>query len=275
LDVSGNLAVRSGVDTREVLVVTQARLEDTVLVRSRSIVLAADTIEEMLAVVGGVRIQRVTRLETEHVGAHEVVPFNDLDHVGGAVGIALRQAVGEDESTKGVTTFVSTVRVHLSSTVIRVHVDQALLDPTSNLDVGRGLHELDTSKSSFGDDASTPFVGCAPSDGGSLGSSNILIGSRRSPKTEVVNGVDNKSLAVRCRADGSRVANVVTRLRATSGWVGVNLIRQRTPGEVLGGEWGGGNRIILSEGDTSEGSHRSGEEREHYGIELKRIEENV
>lgn len=59
------------VDTREVLALALAGLEDTINVRSRGVVLAANTIEDVLAVVLSVGTSRVANLEAEHVATHE------------------------------------------------------------------------------------------------------------------------------------------------------------------------------------------------------------
>lgn len=74
LDLAGGISVDAG----EVLVGTLAGLKSTVLGVVRSVIGTSDTVEDMLAVVGGIGASRVTDLETENVAAHEVVPLDDL-----------------------------------------------------------------------------------------------------------------------------------------------------------------------------------------------------
>lgn len=60
-----------GVDTREVLVLALASLEGSVLGIVRGIVLATNTIINVLAVVGGVGSLGITDFEAEGITAHE------------------------------------------------------------------------------------------------------------------------------------------------------------------------------------------------------------
>jgi hypothetical protein len=62
-----------GVDTREVLIVTLAGLEGTVLGVVGSVVGATDTVETMLAEVGGVGVGGIANLDTEGVTTHEAI----------------------------------------------------------------------------------------------------------------------------------------------------------------------------------------------------------
>lgn len=108
-------------------------------------------------------VVRVAGLEAEGVGAHEVVPLNNLlvsrSARGGSVGGAVAaERVREDETSEGVTTVVGTVRVlqevaneskgqggrrgethHLSSVVLGKDIDRRLVDVTDDLDVVRSL----------------------------------------------------------------------------------------------------------------------------------------
>ena len=72
LRVGHDLAVL-GVSTGEVLVITLARLEGTVLGVVGSVVVATDTIVDVLAEVGSVGAVGVAGLEAEGVAAHEAV----------------------------------------------------------------------------------------------------------------------------------------------------------------------------------------------------------
>lgn len=65
------MTVAASVDTREVLVFTEAAQEGAILVGSRGIVLAADTIEDVLAIAGSVRTSGVASLQAEDISAHE------------------------------------------------------------------------------------------------------------------------------------------------------------------------------------------------------------
>ena len=55
--------------------------------------------------------------------------------------------------------------VHLTSRVIGSEVDLVLVNETGDLDVGRGLDELNTSQSTLGDDTGAIVGLGAPSDG--------------------------------------------------------------------------------------------------------------
>jgi len=74
LDLTARISVNSG----EVLVVTVARLECTVLGVVGGVVGAPNTIVDVLAEVGSVGASRVTDLEAEHTTSHEIVPLDDL-----------------------------------------------------------------------------------------------------------------------------------------------------------------------------------------------------
>jgi len=169
---------RIGVDTGEVLVLTLARLEDAVDIGSGGVVLAADTVKDVLAKVLGVGAFGVACLEAENVAAHEVVPLLDL-HV-------RAKGVGEYETSERVTALVSTVRVHLSSTVICLEVDLGLVNVADDLDVVRGLHELDTGESASGNETSAAAGLGAPGDGLALDVANDTVGLRRAPDAKVI-----------------------------------------------------------------------------------------
>ena len=191
-----------------ILVCTEAGLEDSVDVRGGGVVLASDTIEEMLAESGGVGASGVAGLEAEDTGTHEVVPFDSLD-VGVGVTLGGREGVGEDETTDGVTTVVGAVGVHLSSTIIRVHVDLDLVDEAGDLDVSGGLHELDTSQGAGGDDTGSVSGEGAPCHGLAFGVTDVGVGYGRAPEAEIGSGVEDRGLALRGRSFGRGVANVV------------------------------------------------------------------
>jgi hypothetical protein len=71
LSVSHNSAGRIGIDTGEILIITLARSEGTVLGVVGSVVGTTDAIEDVLAEVRGMCTSRVTSLDTESIATHE------------------------------------------------------------------------------------------------------------------------------------------------------------------------------------------------------------
>jgi hypothetical protein len=179
----------------------------------------------VLAVVGGVSTCGVASLEAESSSTHEVVPFDGL-------GVAVTPGVGEEESTERVTTLIGTVRVEFTSRVISGDVDELLLDEAGDLDVVGGLHELETSDGTLGDDTGTIARLCAPSDTLTLDVTDEGVWFRGTPEAEVINAVDDGSLAERGRAFGSAVAQVVASLGTTLTSSGVCLVGQSSIGEM-------------------------------------------
>jgi len=228
LDLAGGISVDAG----EVLVGTLAGLKSTVLGVVRSVIGTSDTVEDMLAVVGGIGASRVTDLETENVAAHEVVPLDDLP-IGLLVG---RKTGGVYKTTKGVTTEISTVGVELSSSIVGQDVDLGLVDDTDNLLIVRSLHILDTFKGARGDETRAMTWLGAPSDFFSLRAADIAESIRGRPKTEVVDRVEDGGLAEGLLVFGRRVAPVVTGLRATDAGVWVSLVREVTVVKMLGSQ---------------------------------------
>lgn len=96
-----------------------------------------------------------------------------------------RPGVGEDETSERVTTLVSTMGVHLSSTVILLEVDLRLVKEANNLNVVRGLHELDTGNGTRRNETSTVAGLGAVSDGLSFDAADDTVGLRRTPDTPV------------------------------------------------------------------------------------------
>lgn len=109
------------------------------------------------------------------------MPLNDL----GKLGLVRAKGVRVDETTERVSTLVSTVGVHLSSTIIRGHVDLGLVNVTNNLDIVGSLHKLDTSKGAGGNQASAAAGLGAPCNSLALRVANNRIGFRRSPNAKV------------------------------------------------------------------------------------------
>jgi hypothetical protein len=218
-----------GIDTREVLVVTIAAQESTINVGGGSIVLAANTIKNVFAVAGGVWLRRVASLKAEGSSTHEVVPLDSLNEV-------TSPGLGEEKGTKRVTTLIGTVGVEFPSGIIGSDVDELLLDEASDLDVVRGLHELETSDGTLGDDTGTITGLCAPGDAFAFGVADEGTRFGGAPEAEVINAVDDSGLAQRGWAFGSAVAQVVSSLGTTFTSAGICLIGQSGICEVLGGK---------------------------------------
>ena len=171
LSVGLNLTAWIGIDAGEVLVGALARFERAVLGVIGGVVEASDTIVNVFAVPGSVGTSGVASLEAEETSAKEtkiegmalgktarggesvgciLVPLDDLFVVGF---IVTAPRVREDETAKGVSSEISTVRVQLASRVVRLEVGLRLVDKTDDLDVIRGLHELNALESTAGDKA--------------------------------------------------------------------------------------------------------------------------
>lgn len=80
---------------------------------------------------------------------------------------------------------ISSVRVHLTSSICGVDVDVSLVDGTSDENVGRGLKELNTGKGAGRHGTGTMTGLAAPSDSLSFLVTNERVGIRRTPKAEV------------------------------------------------------------------------------------------
>ena len=183
MSVGHNLTI-AGVNTREVLVVTQASLESTVLSIVWCIVSTTDTIVDVLAVVSGVCTSWITDFEAEGVSTHEVVPLNSLG-VGVVVAVRCVESVRVNETTQWVTTEISTVGVKFSSVVIRGQVKHGLVEEGDDLEVRRGLEELDTGDSTGGDQASAVAGLGAPCDFLTFGVTDGSGAGGRSPNTPI------------------------------------------------------------------------------------------
>lgn len=214
------------------------------------VVRAAHTVVNVLAVGALVTCGggRVTNRDAEGVATHEVGPVNDL-LVTVIVATVAGEGVGVHQTTKGVPTQVSAVRVELSSVVISSHVDLDLVEVTSDLDVSAGLQELDTLESTLGDETSAVAGLGAPGNLLLLRVTNGGVGQRRSPKTEIVDVVDHGSLAHGILVFGGGVADVVADLRTTDGCgVVVNLVGDSRRVSIgLVDKWGRVSGIGLSE----------------------------
>jgi len=209
-------AGRVGVNSWGILVITVAHSELALGVSSGSHHVAANAIENVVAVLGRVCYCRVTGLEAEDGRAHVVVPFDDL-LVAVVVAAVAGESVGVYETTKWVTTEISSVGVQLASTIIGLHANIGLVDGADNLDVPRCLQDLNTSEGSGGHDTGAMPSFCAPGDGLTLGVGDSGVGSWRRPKTEIIDRVQEAGLAKGGLGFGGAVANVVAGL-----WAAVN-----------------------------------------------------
>jgi hypothetical protein len=61
LNIGGDDTVRSGINTREILAVSQAGIEYTISIAGGGVIGASDSVKDVLAVVGGVGSRRITR----------------------------------------------------------------------------------------------------------------------------------------------------------------------------------------------------------------------
>ena len=85
---------------------------------------------------------------------------------------------------------VSTVRVHFTSIVVSAHVDLGLVDKTNDLDIIRGLHELNTLEGTTGNKTSAVLRLRAVSDSFAFSVSDDRVRVRRAPETEVCESGD-------------------------------------------------------------------------------------
>jgi len=76
---------------------------------------------------------------------------------------------------------ISTVRVKLSSVVVRGHVNLGLVDEAVDLDVRRGHKHLNTLKSTIGNEASAVTGLCAPGNFLLLGITDSRVGDGGCP----------------------------------------------------------------------------------------------
>jgi len=194
---------------REVLVIALAGLKGTVLSIVGCVVGTADTVVDVLAVVGSVGASRVTCFEAEEVATHEVVPFDHL-----CVTVSTK-SVRVEEATHWVTTEISTVGIHLTSPVIPLQVDLGLVNEANDLGVVGCAHVLNALESIVGDETSAVTRLGAPSDHFPLSVGDSRVGCGWGPKAEIINGVEEGCLAVGLLVLGGGVANVVAKLGAT------------------------------------------------------------
>ena len=195
-----DLTTGIGVDAGEVLVITLANLEGTVLGVVGGIVGAPDTVVDVFAVATGVRASGVASLETEEVSTEEtgrgvrdggrgeqrgsdlLVPLNHLLVI---ILVVTAPSIRVDETAERVSSEIGTVGVHLASRVIGLEVHLRLVNKTNDLDVVGSLHELNALERAAGDKTGSVARFGTPCDGLVFGLTNSGGTLRRSPETEV------------------------------------------------------------------------------------------
>jgi hypothetical protein len=110
---------------------------------------------------------------------------------------------------------VSTVGVHFASKVVRLNINLALVNETDDLGIGRGPHELNTLKGITRDQTSATTGLGAPCNHLAFSVGDDRIRLARCPKTEVIDAVDEGSLAEGLLVLGGGVTNVVAMLETT------------------------------------------------------------
>jgi hypothetical protein len=220
LRVSSNLAI-AGIDTREILVISKARFEDTFLGAVWGIIGTTNAIIYVFAEVCSVGTSRITSLKTKLLAAHEIVPLYDL-----LISVVIFAPSGrKHKTTQRVSSSISAVRIQFSSTITRLDVDLALIDEPHNLDVIRGPHKLYSLQCTGGDGAGSPARLSAPRDFLTFGIGNERVRFGRGPEAEIICGIEERSLAKRGRAFRCRIAQVVSELCTTQEIVLVGLVR--------------------------------------------------
>lgn len=216
LGVGHHLSVR-GVSTWEILRIALALLEDTVLGVRGAVEVDTDTVKDVFAVVTVVGVAPVAKLEAEAVATDEVVPLNNLN--GGT-----SERVRVHDTSHGVTTAISTMRVHLSSPVISENVDLGLVNEANDLDIVGRLCELESSQRASGEETSAMARLGAPGDHDTLDIADLTTHIGRTPEAEVIESIEVRSLAERVLVLRRRVTDIVAMLRTTGKVVSVDLV---------------------------------------------------
>jgi len=108
-----------------------------------------------------------------------------LDHLLVIVRVSTAPSIRVDKTTKGVSSEIGTMGVHLPSEVVGCEVGLCLVNEADDLDVIRGPHELNTLESAAGDETSAMARLCTPRDGFVLGLTDGGGAIRRGPNTEI------------------------------------------------------------------------------------------
>jgi len=215
LEVSQGLTTR-GVDPGGSHVIAITDLKRAVLGVVRSIVCTSETVIYVLAVCAWGFTTRITDLDAEGVATHEVCPVVYL-----VVGVVVATTVGErvrvHESTDGVTTKVSTVRVELSSIVTGSKVDLGLIDKTSNLNIVWSLDDLHALESTLGNETGAVAGLGTPGNFLAFSVADCRVWLGGSPEAEIVYVVDEGRLTHGFLVLSRGVADVVADLRSADG----------------------------------------------------------
>ena len=102
--------------------------------------------------------------------------------------VATAPSIRVDEASKGVSSEIGTVWIHLTSRVVGLEVHLRLVNKTDDLDVVGSLHELNALERAIGDEAGSVARFGTPRDGLVLGLANSGGTFRWSPETEVWKG---------------------------------------------------------------------------------------
>jgi hypothetical protein len=116
------------------------------------------------------------------------------------------------------------MRVQLSSEVIGLEVDEGLVDETDDLEVIGSPHKLNSLEGASGNKTSAMTGLGAPGDFFSFCVTDSGGTGGRSPKTEIVDRVDDGGLTERLLVFRRRVTPVVTELGSTDTVVRVSLV---------------------------------------------------
>lgn len=108
-----------------------------------------------------------------------------LDHLLVVVLVVTAPSIRVNETTKGVSAEVSTMRVHFPSGVVGPEVGLCLVDKTDDLNVVWGSHELNTLEGATWDETSAMARLGTPRDGLVLGFTNSGGTIRGGPHTEI------------------------------------------------------------------------------------------
>ena len=124
---------------------------------------------------------RLSDLDKEWDG-NSLVP---LDYLSVISLVVTAPGIGVDETTEGISSEISTMRIHLPPCVIGLEVCPGLVDKTNDLDVVWGPHELDALEGASGDKTRAMTGLGAPRDRLMLGLTDGGRAIRRRPNTKI------------------------------------------------------------------------------------------
>jgi hypothetical protein len=222
--VDSLMPCRSAVYTHGLSVIAFARLVLSFVIIGRHVPIATHNIIDVLAVPGSIGTSAGTN--TEFFVAHEGGPLMILKIV--AKGATI------EKCTDWVAIVIGTMRIVLSSTISSRNINLCEIALAGDLNVVRCLDEMDTLKCTIWNEASATATLSAISNATLFTVSNSCL-LRRSPKAEVLDGVDPCSLAFGrlAVARSAAVCAVLAGLTGVRELVvhipnGPNLVRVRT-----------------------------------------------